>query len=312
MNVINFFKFIEGKRPKYNTEKAILNVKAKGFSTPINSESTVDSENYVLNGWFTNDKLNGNYEDSIRYSRKYIDGEMVDYNVRVDLSTIYGRVFLDSVYNPPSLDLVINRFKMIGENRTEPYLNEKPRDDVRDFRHLGFQRDKYEDEYFFFNFLSSVFETLDDEDRKWMEETFNINYLKEVLESRDIEWLNEIIEESHSEYSGPYQIDLLYRYLSELYGSVAEYMADSANYFFDGDCGGDYGNIVGVTVKWPYATLHLNVNDTIQKETDDIDPVEVEYNSSYDLTTPEDIIENHGLRFDVIKKYIETYPFKLY
>jgi hypothetical protein len=311
MNVINFFKFIEGKKPEYNTEKAILNVKAKGFSTPINSESTVNPENYKMNGWFTNDKLNGDYEDSIRYSRKYIDGEMVDYNVRVDLSTIYGRVFLDAVYTPPNVDLVVRRFKMIGENRTEPYLNEKPRDDVRDFKHLSFQRQKSQDEHFFFNFLSSVFETFSNQDWEWIKETFGDNF-KEALESRDIEWLNEMIEESYSEYTGPYQMNSLYRYLSELYGSVAEYMADSANYTFDGDCAGDYGNIVGVTVKWPYATLHLNVGDTIQKETDDIDPVEAEYNSSYDLISPQDIIENHGLRFDVIKKYIEMYPFKLY
>lgn len=309
MNVIDFFNFIESKRPKYKTTDAIVNYKSNGFSTPLES-STVNPETYEMRGWFTNNHLNDKFNNAVKYNR-YFEGEneVTRYTVVVDLTSAHGKAFLETVYQYCDAPSVIRRFKMMSkiESKTEdvePHLYEKPYNDIEELTYVHFRND--ESRRFFANFLVDVFYELNDEDIKWIENNVEKG-VSEAIDTRDVEWLCEIVHNTYNnrDFKQPWQLVRLQYYLEKLFGSVAEYQVDEANMFFDGDG----GNIEEVNINWPYAHLEINVEDLQENERDYNKLIEPEWDSSVHFYDTGDLSD--GLKFNIIKKYIEMYPFKL-
>jgi hypothetical protein len=311
MNVIDFFKFIESKRPKYNAGKSIANYKSNRFSTPLNSLSKIDPETFEMNGWFTNDILNARYEHSALYNRYYDNGKLIKYEVVVNLKSIYGEVFLESTYIDCEVGAVIRRFKMMGEGRTEPFLNENPKREISNFHFLNFERDGGESRDFFVKFLINFFNEMDGSDIKWIEENVEPG-VREALDYEDIEWLCEIINQCYNSHGDrPWQTTRMQFYLEKVFGSAAEYQIDEANNFFDGESGVRRGNINDVNVKWPFAHINIRINDVEEYERNRDETVEPEWDSEVSFYNHDEVIGVQGLKFNPIRKYIEMYPFKL-
>ena len=308
IDVKNFFRFIANKNPKYSGKESVKSL-YNGFIIPMDGESTIDEENLTLNGRFGNVNIH-NYKNNVWHIREFVDGEIKSYYVQVKMDNIQGEMYLESVYvygKGVDGDAIVRRFKMMGEGDTEPTMHEHPKDDVDDFSDLQFDRNREDTDYVLQYFQDILEDNLDENEKEWIKDNVDFE-LEDIFAPMDLVDFSWGIRRIYENGGGPYIIDQIYYYLTEAYGSAAEYQCDSMNYLFDGDGPSNLSNIKEVRVQWPYAYLMLNEDKVSDEEGN---PTVAYWDSSVDLYDSGKIWREVGLRVDLVKKYIQMYPFKI-
>ena len=303
MNVLSFFKFIADKRPEQYGMEETVKLLTGGYTTPVNDESTINTDTLAIDGVFTTNESIPNYPNVKGY-KVFNHSLLEDFYYVFDMTDRNSASYFASIYDCRDTDTMIRLVKhKAGLEKIT--LKRKPEASYLfdDFNDVGLNNGVEE---ILLDMCQRYLEDLDEEDLDdingaLQEEGYDVEDFKHSLLS-NLTGLMEYLDILKKSWS-PRKIDILHEYLVDCFGAVAEFQADNENKNFYLQCSeSDYNcTIEHVSFKWPLVYVHLIMDD----ENKNYEP---EFRNDYDSLTDAETTLRSGLSNDIIKKYLELYP----
>lgn len=301
MNVSKFFKFIADKRPEYKQKgfEAITG----GYTIPVNSDSVIDEENFLVNGVFLQENKD-KYTQHVKFYKEFKDSSLYQKYVEFDTRNSYARTYLSDIFDPDvDSDVMVNIIKDFCENDysfKKPVIKKTPtRRDIDNLRYFVIKDGEKEILSFCHNYLE---QTLDDDEYEIIGEVVGLpadEMKDDLLQYADIDYFFDILDKCEDELVLRNPLSRLYEYLMDCFTSVAEYQADLDNQHFSFECDneGEDCNVIAITCGMPFIRVYtaLKYDDT---------PIR---RNQQDRLSDAQYIASEGLYYEYIKSYFESY-----